>query len=185
MTSINIFELARKHDVLEGEITLEAMPEVAGLIEHIEGETLRYVAEGLGMIRDLPAVHLSVEGEVVMSCARCQEGVIMPLESSHVFRLTQTEQEADAIPMSEDDDDEEVIVGSTHFSIEEWVQEEVLLELPSIAVHEECDMAPLEGSSVGDEEAPAEKSSGASSNKKKISGDTQRPFANLQDLLKH
>ena len=42
--------------------------------------------------------------------------------------------------LDEDEEDEDVVVGSRKFNVDAWVQEEAILSLPASAVHEEaCD----------------------------------------------
>ena len=51
--------------------------------------------------------------------------------------FTKTEAEANAMPVSEDEEDEDVVVGSRKFNVDAWVQEEAILSLPAMAIHEE------------------------------------------------
>ena len=75
-----------------------------------------------------------------MQCARCYEPVVYSIERELTFRFTKTEAEANALPLDEEGDDEEVIVGSRTLSVADWVQEEAILSLPAMPVHEDCEM---------------------------------------------
>ena len=44
------------------------------------------------------------------------------------------------MPIDEDEESEDVIVGSKNFSVNDWVQEETLLTLPAVATHEDCEL---------------------------------------------
>ncbi len=137
--TIDIFELARSCRTLEGEVALEDMPELGKTVRSLKDGIVRFVAVGLGTVRQYPAVSLSIEGEAEMSCARCMEAVSVPFAHELTFLLTKSEADADRIPLDEDGEDEDVIVGSKSFDVNAWVQEEVLLTLPAIAVHEDCE----------------------------------------------
>ena len=67
---INIFELARRGETIEGEVAVKDLPNLLGFTA-TENGTLRFVATGLGERRGLPAVDLDMEGDLDISCARC------------------------------------------------------------------------------------------------------------------
>lgn len=137
--TLDVFEIARTGQTVEGELTLDDMPELAASVLELEGP-IRFSVTGLGVIERLPAARLEIEGSVVMTCARCNDPVVYPIDGELVFRFTKTEAEANALPLDEEGDDEEVIVGSRALSVAAWVQEEVLLSLPAMPVHEDCEM---------------------------------------------
>lgn len=113
----------------------------------------KFSVTGLGIVERLPAASLSFEGTVVMQCARCNEPVSVPVSRELVFRFTKTEAEANALPLDEEGDDEEVIVGSRSLSVADWVQEEAILSLPAMPLHD-CEM---DYENTSDEVVEAEK----------------------------
>lgn len=137
--TIDIFELARSCETLEGEVSLEDMPELRKTVLSLAGGAVRFVATGLGTLRQYPAVSLSIEGEAEMTCARCNQPVTVPFEHELTFILTKSEAEANRIPLDEDGDEEDVIVGSKSFDVHAWVQEETILTLPGIVSHDDCE----------------------------------------------
>lgn len=165
--TIDSFELARKREEIEGEVPLSEMPELASAVMGVEGDALKFYAEGLGAVRDLPAARLVIEGVVTMPCAYCQKAVEVPVHTDVLYRFVESEEQADNLPVDEDEEGEEVVVGSRSFSIADWVQEEVLLSLPATVRHDECD-EPVE-----------------MPEKDETKVDTVRPFANLADLMKN
>ena len=70
------------------------------------------------------------------------------------------------MPLDEDED-MEIVVGSEQMNVAEWVQEEVILTLPTFPKHDECEMPEVEG----EEEEIVEPT-------------RPNPFANLKDLMK-
>ena len=147
---INIFELARRGETIEGEVAVKDLPNLLGFTA-TENGTLRFVATGLGERRGLPAVDLDMEGDVDISCARCLKPMSVHIASGAVFRLVRTEAEANALPIEDDEEDEDVLVGSRSFDLEKWV-EEAILALPRMVVHDACE----EKREWSDEEEPQE-----------------------------
>ena len=133
---IDIFDLALKEKSVEGEVPVGDMPELRAFLATDAG-SVRYAIEGRGERRGRPAAMLSIWGEVEMPCARCNKPVAVDIESEAVFLFTKTEAEANAMPVSEDEEDEDVVVGSRKFNVDAWVQEEAILSLPAMAVHED------------------------------------------------
>jgi uncharacterized protein len=73
------------------------------------------------------------------------------LEREVVFRFARSEAEADSIPI-EEDDDVEIVVGSTKLNLLDWIEEEVLLSLPLVPMHETECTKHMQTSSVEKEE---------------------------------
>lgn len=146
--TLDVFEIARTRQTVEGTLELDEMPELAHFIQALEG-SLKFSVTGLGIVERLPAASLSFEGTVVMQCARCNEPVSVPVSRELVFRFTKTEVEANALPL-----DEEVIVGSRSLSVADWVQEEAILSLPAMPLHDDCEM---DYENTSDEVVEAEK----------------------------
>lgn len=162
---IDIFDLAEKKKTAEGEIAVADLPNLRAFLATDEG-VVRWRAEGAGERRGHPAARLAVEGDAFMSCARCNKPVAVQFDSEAVFLFVKDEAAANSMPIAEDDEDEDVVVGSRHFSIDDWVQEEAILSLPALPVHEDCGEALWED----EPEAPVEK---------------PNPFAALAALKKH
>ena len=116
---INIFELARRGETIEGEVAVKDLPNLLGFTA-TENGTLRFVATGLGERRGLPAVDLDMEGDLDISCARCLKPMSVHIASGAVFVGKNG-----AEPMRSDEDDEEdedVLVGSRSFDLEKWLK---------------------------------------------------------------
>ena len=66
--TLDVFEIARTRQTVEGTLELDEMPELAHFIQALEG-SLKFSVTGLGIVERLPAASLSFEGTVVMQCA--------------------------------------------------------------------------------------------------------------------
>ena len=140
---VDIFELCKREEELEGEVPVKDLPQLCTFLATDRG-VIKFAASGEGEIRGLPAATLSMEGDVDMFCARCNKPVTVHIESEAVFRFVKTEAEANALPIEDDEEGEDVAVGSRHFDLEDWVEEEAILSLPRMAVHEDgCEEKPV------------------------------------------
>ena len=150
---VDIFEVARRGTRVEGTLKPAELPELSKLLANEEGR-LSYAAEGEGDRRGHPAARLSIEGEVFLTCTHCGKPVAVRLESEAVFLLAKSEEEANAMPIEEDAEDEDVVVGSKRFNLAGWAEEEAILTLPSAARHDACDEAEWAQTPDDEPEAP-------------------------------
>ena len=113
----------------------------------------------------LAVAELTLRGTAVLQCQRCMEKLEAPVETRSRVALIPSEAEAGRVP----EDLEPMLAPGGRISIREIVEEELMLFLPIVPSHENVECAPTGASTAGERETPAE---------------TQRPFAQLQELLK-
>ena len=135
---VDIFDLSRRGAEIEGEALVRDLPGLTAFTATDAGR-LAFSARGMGERRGLPAARLSMEGDVEMFCARCNKPVPVHIASEAVFRFAESEEAANALPIEEDEEDEDVAVGSKHFNLTAWLEEEAILSLPRMAFHETCE----------------------------------------------
>ena len=117
-----------------------------------------------GREEDLPVADLQFSGAVSLQCQRCLQPMEQPVAVDSRIALVGSEAQAGRVPPER----EPVLAPGGRISIGELLTEELLLLLPIVPLHE--DLGRCSG-----EEAPAGRT---------FEGETQRPFANLGDLLK-
>lgn len=162
---VDVFEFSRTRERRAGRLVPAQMPRLAAMLADTTGE-LEYVIAGQPDRAGYPGAHMQLAGAVHMSCNRCGLPVAIAIGRDVPFRFVRSEAEANAIPVDEDEDTE-IIVGSTALSIAEWVEDETLLSLPLAPRHENC---PLPASAaLEDPESPPQ-------------AETRRPFAVLETL---
>jgi len=115
-------------------------------------------------------LHLLAHGSVPLVCQRCMGALDMPLQVDQWYRFVATED----IAMAEDDESEEdLLVMAPQFDLLSVLEDELLMALPLVPMHDECPVAPVMRS--GDDalagDAPAD-------------GDKPNPFAMLAQLKK-
>jgi uncharacterized protein len=137
-----------------------------GLWRNVLGQSVPYAqSEVMGQ----PWLHLAIHTTVERHCQRCLQTLALPVVVDRAYRFVADEATASA---QDEDSLEDVLVWDRHFDLHALLEDEILLDLPLIPMHEVC---PSLGSA-----APAITAEGAPPS---IS-DTRQPFAALGDLLR-
>lgn len=85
-----------------------------------------------------PWLHLALDTFLPLVCQRCMGPVEVPVHSDRVFRFVASEEEA----MAQDEEcEEDLLVLSRDFNLQELIEDELLMEVPLIAKHEVCPIA--------------------------------------------
>lgn len=167
--NIDIFTLAQSDKVFEGTLSLSDFDRLS---EELEGTKkaaeVTYRVEATQGKRGLPAVLLTLRAKLTTQCVYCAEPVFVHIDKALAFLLTQSEEEADALPI-EEDGDFDVIVGSQHFDWKSWIEDELILSLPAFPRHDACSNTELE----------------SSNEKEHVESEPNRPFAELKNLMRN
>jgi uncharacterized protein len=160
---VNAIELAGRSARLERELGLKQLPRLveAGALD---GTRVRGVFE-FGRFEGRPTVDLQVQGSVMLTCQRC----LRPCECriDDTARLVVVADADQVVPGGY----EAVEGDAEQLSLAELIEEQTLLGMPLVPVHEDeagCGVAATTGAVV-ETVSTAE--------------DKQRPFANLRELL--
>jgi len=131
--NVDLFEFCRQERVLDGNAALADLTRLE-LAER--SGTLTWRAVGARDGRGNPVLELAVAGSVVLTCQRCLEPFVLPLDIAAAYRVVRSEAEAEELPL--DDEEFDPVVGSAQFDLIGLVEDEVLLSLPAVARHEQC-----------------------------------------------
>lgn len=99
-------------------------------------------------------LHLAAEATVPLTCQRCMRVVEIPVEVAQWYRFVATED----IAMAEDDQSEEdLLVMEPQFDLLAVLEDELLMALPLVPMHEQCPVSPKlqagDAGVVGDSDA--------------------------------
>jgi uncharacterized protein len=160
---VNAVELAGREAKLERRFGLAQLPRLveAGALD---GTQLHAQLE-FGRFDGRSIVAVRVEGEVVLACQRCLRPCACAVDESASLAIVA--RDTDEVPGGY----EPLLGDAERLSIAELVEEQVLLGLPLVPMHEtaaECGAVATALAAVEDEPAVEE---------------TQTPFANLRELL--
>jgi uncharacterized protein len=162
----DVDRLADRQADIAFEIPLSRLPRVQAQIAGAAG-TVRGVAH-FRREAGYRIAEVELEGEAKLVCQRCLAPLIWPLEGDTRVVLVANEGDADGVPA----DVETVYAPDDRIRVADLVEEELLLALPLVPLHEDpadCNRQ---------EEVPAAEEEPAPAH------ETQRPFERLGELLK-
>jgi uncharacterized protein len=163
---LEVDRLARGETEIDFDIPLAELPRLRARIPGIGGSVRGAVH--FGRQSDFAVAELSITGNATLQCQRCMQAMELPIESTTHVALILAEADAAEVP----EELEPVLARSGSISAGELVEEELLLALPIVPLHEElrdCAVPPT---------APLVSAETAEQV-------TQRPFAGLAELLRH
>ena len=141
---IDSFAFSRLGEERHGVLPVAGLKRLTEDTANTSGElawTLRGGADKYGHAR----LNLTVDGTVQLVCQRCLTSFDYSIASASSLILARDEAEVDNIDAALDDDEVDVIVGSSAFNVIELIEDEALLALPLAPKHEECpDQATLD-----------------------------------------
>lgn len=93
-------------------------------------------------------LHLQATTSVPLTCQRCMTTVQAPLHINQWYRFVATEE----IAMAEDDaSEEDLLVMAPQFDLASLLEDELLMALPLVPMHDECPALPAFSAGVIDE----------------------------------
>jgi len=134
-----------------------------------------------------PYLRLAVHGSAWFVCQRCLAPYEQPFNVDAIYRIVDTDAQAEEFPL--DEDEVEVIVGSRQFDLVDLIEEELLLSLPLVPKHDVCPQvhesltsgaSGAEGEGVSEEEA--EKGDEGVKGEAGEEPERPNPFAALESL---
>lgn len=139
MRTIDIFEFSRRRATHQDRISPDDLPELMALLQGTSKQCeVSFSAQGTEGRQGLAGADLTIDATLVTDCVRCGKPVTLEIHKTVPFLFVKTEAQADAIPIDEDEDFE-IVVGSTKFDLYDWVQEELILSVPTLPMHEDCE----------------------------------------------
>ncbi|MET0535475.1 MAG: YceD family protein [Steroidobacter sp.] len=123
-----------------------------------------------------PAVSGELHGAVVLTCQRCMQAVSVDVDDG--FQVLIVEEERNDEPGGY----EPVIAKASRFDLRWLVEEQVLLALPLVPMHEsqDCAESAVAASSMGDDETLRDDETDESADDEV----RQQPFRNLRELMR-
>ncbi len=138
---IDSSEFARRGGERRGTFELAELSRLADLLVTQDGP-LDWTLEGRLVKRSGGAaeamLRLQLSAQLVMRCGRCLSAVTVPVTADRQYLLVESEEEAARRDDPESDFD--ILVGSRRLDLLNWIEDELMLELPSVAFHDDCGM---------------------------------------------
>lgn len=131
---IDPFRLAEAGARLAGHLPLRQFARLRQVLADDSGELavdLNFDVDELGV----PIVVGKVSATLSLACQRCLEAYPFPVDANIALAWVKTEQEADRLPLRY----ESYIVEETPLQLNDVIEDELLLALPQIPMHDEAD----------------------------------------------
>ncbi len=91
--------------------------------------------------RGRPRLHCNVTADVEMLCQRCLKPVNVTVKTDRLLYLAASEAEADRLETALADEEIDVLVAGQTLDLAGVVEDEILLNLPLVPMHDDCNMA--------------------------------------------
>lgn len=141
-TVIDSLAFAQDGRASEGAVSLTDLPRLAGGLLEQRG-SLGVRLRGWRDEEGKHWLHLVVQGNVLVQCQRCLEGVDLPLGIDAELQLIAS---GEAWPDDELIDDEaDAIAADQTLDVLSLIEDEVLLALPIAPLHGQCELPPVAG----------------------------------------
>jgi uncharacterized protein len=145
LRAFDIFELARNHRAVSGNLSLSAMPRLlAEVLVEASAQKKPFSWQARGSVtralgadeggREERWLTLTISGSFYLECQRCLEPYEQALEVEALYLIVDTEEGA----LLMDNDEVDAIVGSQQFDLLDLIEEELLLSLPLVPKHAVC-----------------------------------------------
>ena len=152
--------------MIDFDVPLAELPRLKSRIPGVGGSV--HGSARFGQQSKFAVAELVLAGTATLQCQRCMQAMELSVDSTTHVALILTEADAADVP----EELEPVLARDGRISAGELVEEELLLALPIVPLHEklsECAVSPAAPLVAGEEPEHV----------------TQRPFAGLGDLLRH
>lgn len=140
---IDVFELARTGQQVEGGRPLAGLPRLATMLAG-PSQDLQFQYRGYLDAHRRSAGTLQIAAQVPLRCDRCGGTLVLPVAIHGSFYFVNAEAELARIPV--DDSENEPLLGSRRFDLAELIEDELILACPISPRHPDCesDAPPVE-----------------------------------------
>jgi uncharacterized protein len=130
--TFDAYRLARDRGLVTGTLDVGSSDRLADRVAEGEASVSWQIA-GTADEVGRPALEISIDGDVVLTCQRCLSDFALPVAHRTVAVLARSESDADALDAQSD---REVLVADHPLDPVELIEDELLLTLPYAPMHE-------------------------------------------------
>lgn len=142
--TVKPFSLAENGQTLGGEIALAKMQRLAGLLSSNQGTVEASLDFGLDE-QGIPYLKGHVKATLELICQRCMQSMQYPLDTTVNLAIAHSATEAERLPTHY----EPLVVESPILSLVSVIEDELILVLPIVAMHDEVDCKAAKTVAVG------------------------------------
>lgn len=168
---VNPFRLIEQRRQLSGVVQMNSLPRLRELlVPGTESGEFEVELEFMHSPSQLPMINGQVGGRVTLECQRCLEPVVVDVDAR--INVVVTASQTDRQP--EEEGYELCIVNDERLFLQDFIEDEILLTLPGVPRHEQCEPVKLIRE-IPDDDADDEPSA---------QEENDNPFAVLKDWKK-
>ncbi len=131
---INPFRLIEQRKLLVGAISLPQLPRLRALVVAESEADFAVEMDFVHSLSGLPMIKGHVSGQVTLECQRCLEPVVVGIHTD--LNVVVTESQTDREP--EQEGYEICIVDNERLFLQDFIEDEILLALPVVPRHSDC-----------------------------------------------
>jgi uncharacterized protein len=132
MKHIDTARFCKEGASLKGTFTEADLPRLAAEVLPNTGFSVAWTADG----ESPDLLDLTLKGMVQMKCQRCLGAMAEHINASYRFQFVKDEETAQA--QDEAQDEVDTLVHSRQFDLHELIEDEMLMALPFVSLHEVC-----------------------------------------------
>lgn len=141
--TVDLFEVCRQHSLLEGDVPLANLPRLQSSSLKDESQDPRFSWRVQGSVKkeagqERMLLNLQLDGKIVLRCERCLGPVSYQIAEDRWLWIVKDE--STAAELDEQVDEFDVIAGHRNFDLLSLIEDELLLALPPVPKHGQCDL---------------------------------------------
>jgi uncharacterized protein len=127
---INNLEFANSQLELSDSLALAKLPRLAEILANKDKSIINFELVGTGKQFRQPGLHLTIKANLVVTCQRCLDEMMVNLDLSFDYLISNAE-----INEAEDDDEIDWLEATHEMNVGELIEDELLLALPIAPTH--------------------------------------------------
>ena len=127
---LDFTRIADKGDEIQGKWPISGLPQLKELLVNDAGDV--EVEMNFGRLGKLRYVTGTISGELAVICQRCMQPMELALKAEFKLAMVQTEEQAERLP----EEFEPLLVDEDKMSVPQMLEEELLLAIPLVAMHD-------------------------------------------------
>ncbi len=143
---VDTYELTRSGLQVQGQTPLVQFSRFLANLPPQSDDVVDWAVAGVRNNLDQAFLDIRVKAAPTVQCQRCMGAMSYPLDVSSRLQVVETQHELDAEDDPEASPDEwiEPVLASTHLDVLELIEDELILGLPYVPMHENCSTDALE-----------------------------------------
>ncbi len=154
---VDVWQLARTQGEQEGSAALNEFVRLLSDLPEQPARMVQWQLAGETDSHGRPFLNVHAHTTLVLECQRCLTLFDYSLQAHTRVQLVKTEEELADESVEEDPDVPDRVLGSAHFDVLAFVEDELILALPYVPKHEVCPSLPdeLESAQGSDSRRPS------------------------------